>query len=92
MIFPEDQWVKTKTQVYFHQIHHLSAGLNISVNFHLPDFPNFAFVNTDYIKGLVWDCSISIANRLEILKSCPISLIHVYDLEEIFSEIHLPRW
>ena len=54
-------------------------------NFHLPNFQNFTFFNTDFIEGLVQDCSISIANTLEILQSFTKPLI--YDLKENFLQI-----
>ena len=65
-------------------------GLNKSGNFHLPDFQNCAFLNTDSIDGLVQDCCISIGNALEILQSC--TKPEVYDIEGSFTQIHLPDW
>ena len=70
--------------------HSSISGFNISWNTHLLDFRNFAFFNTDYIDGLVQDCSISIANALEILKSY--TKPSIYDFEENFAQIHFPRW
>ena len=58
-------------------------GLDISGNFHLPIFTNFVFFNIDHIDGFVQDCSISIANTLEILQSC--IKPSIYDLKENFA-------
>ena len=44
----------------------------------------------DYINDLVQNCSISIANMLEILQPC--TKPSMYDLEESFAQIHLPGW
>ena len=67
-----------------------SAGLDIR-KFSLARFPKFShFFNTDYIDGLVHDCSISIAKALEILQSC--TKPSIYDLEDNFAQIHLSDW
>ena len=47
------------------------------------------FFDTDYINGWVQDCSISIANTLEIMQSC--TKPSMYDLEENV-QIHLLGW
>ena len=48
------------------------------------------FFNTDYNDGLAQDSSISIANAMEIMKSC--TKPSIYDLEENFTQTHFPDW
>ena len=66
------------------------AGLEISKKFSFARLQNSVFFSTNYIDGIVQDCSISIANSLEILQSCTKPTI--YDLEENFAQIHFPGW
>ena len=70
---------------------HSPTGLDISGNYSLPTFfRNFTFFNIDYIDGLVQNCSLSIANALEILHSC--TKPSIFDLEDNVAQIHLPGW
>ena len=71
-------------QLHFHQCS--SRAWHIR-KFSLARLSKFAFFSTDYIDGLVQDCSISIANTLEILQSYTKPTIH--DLEENFAQINL---
>ena len=70
---------------------HSPTGLDISGNYSLPTFfRNFTFFNIDYIDGLVQNCSLSIANALEILHSC--TKPSIFDLKDNVAQIHLPGW
>ena len=70
---------------------HSPTGLDISGNYSLPTFfRNFTFFNIEYIEGLVQNCSLFIANALEILHSC--TKPSTFDLEDNVAQIHLPGW
>ena len=70
---------------------HSPTGLDISGNYSLPTFFwNFTFFNIEYIDDLVQNCSLSIANALEILHSC--TKPSIFDLEDNVAQIHLPGW
>ena len=62
-------------------------GFTSRRNYLLPKISVFSFFNTDYIDGLLHDCSISIANALEIIQSG--TKPSIYDLGENFAQIHL---
>ena len=70
-------------------MHALFRARHIKI-FYLLDIKILYFLNTDYINGLVHDCSIFIGNALEILQSC--TKPFMYDLEENFAQIHLRYW
>ena len=70
---------------------HSPTGLDISGNYSLPTFfRNFTFFNIEYIDGLVQNCSLSIANALDILHSC--TKPSIFDLEDNVAQTHLPGW
>ena len=80
-----------KQYIYIYiYIYHFFRARGISRNFYLPDLQNFAFFNSDYINGSVQDCSNSSVLAMELLQYC--AKPSIYDFEENFAKIELPKW